>query len=426
MSMRMFTQQCLRQSDWYREKTPKPAYGMFNWISAFRKLSDQFVLKHQSLDNYLFIRYFRMLTLICLVGTAITWPVLLPVHYRGAGKKTQLDRFTFSNVVSPKQYYWHATCAWLFFGFVMYIITKETIYYTNLRQAYLTTPRNATRVSTRVVLFTDVPKNMRHESWIKADFLGVKRVWWATDCTELEKLVDTMNHTAISLEDAEIKLSMIATKKLLKGKKRVDNSAPNGVASQQWISSSERPSRHIAWIGRKVDAIQYYRDQLKNLISQVKALQKRHIQGYETPLPAVFVEFETQRAAQLAYSSKFWNQPGHMQAASIGLTSTKDVIWANLARSRPGRWQRTIIANIAIALLIVFWSFPIGLAGQVSNLDELSKTVPALQGWKKLPSSVRGTVSGLLPTIIISALVALVPILCRCRRLLLLQIEIDC
>jgi hypothetical protein len=148
---------------------------MFNWISAFRKLPDQFVLNHQTLDNYLFIRYFRMLTYICLVGTIITWIFLLRVNYNGGGGQSELDTFTFSNVTDPDKFYWHAGCAWVFLGFVMFIITKETLYYINLRQAYLTTPRNATRMSTRVVLFTGVPEDMRHERWIKADFFS--RLW---------------------------------------------------------------------------------------------------------------------------------------------------------------------------------------------------------------------------------------------------------
>lgn len=89
---------------------------MFNWISAFRNLGDDFALNHQSLDNYLFVRYLRMLTLISLVGTVITWIVLLPVNSLGGKGKSGLDKFTFSNISDPSRYYWHAICAWVFLG----------------------------------------------------------------------------------------------------------------------------------------------------------------------------------------------------------------------------------------------------------------------------------------------------------------------
>jgi len=87
---------------------------MFNWIVAFRKLPDDFALNHQSLDNYLFIRYLRMLSLISLTGTVITWVVLLWVNVNGGGGQSELDKFTFSNVSDPNQYYWHTICAWIF------------------------------------------------------------------------------------------------------------------------------------------------------------------------------------------------------------------------------------------------------------------------------------------------------------------------
>ena len=99
-----------------REKTPKPAFGMFNWISAFRRLSDEDALNQQSLDSYLFIRFFKMITLICLVGTCITWVTLLPVNYMGGGGKTELSSLMLSNVNDPQKYYWHAGAAWMFLG----------------------------------------------------------------------------------------------------------------------------------------------------------------------------------------------------------------------------------------------------------------------------------------------------------------------
>ncbi|KAI4757530.1 DUF221-domain-containing protein [Aureobasidium sp. EXF-3400] len=396
------------------EKTPKPAFGMFNWISAFRKLPDQFVLNHQTLDNYLFIRYFRMLTYICLVGTIITWVFLLRVNYNGGGSQSELDMFTFSNVSDPSKLYWHALCAWLFLGFVMFVITKETLYYINLRQAYLTTPRNATRMSTRVVLFTGVPDDMRHEKWIKADFFGVKRVWLATDCTELEKLVNDMNDTAIALEESEITLSTIATKKHLKGEKHFANDPERaGTATQQWIAPKERPSKRIAMVGRRLDSIEMYREQLKAVIPKVEALQKRHVQGYEKLLPAAFVEFETQRAAQLAYSDPFWKQPGKMEAATIGIASPDEIVWPNLAIGKPERWARTIIANTIVILLIVFWSVPVGLVGSLADIDNLAQSFPPLAFVNKLPASTKGAIGGLLPTLLISAILALVPIICR-------------
>jgi hypothetical protein len=299
----------------------------------------------------------------------------------------------------------------------MYIITKETIYYINLRQAYLTTPRNVTRISTRVVLFTGVPSDYRLETWIKADFAGVKRVWTATDCTELEALVNSMNKSAIDLEDAEIQLSTIATKKYVKGEKHFAEDAERaGNATGQWVTPRERPFiRQIPLVGRKMDLVDYYREQLSTLIPKVRFMQEQHVAANVKLLPALFVEFETQRAAQAAYSEPFWSQPGKMEPACIGISTPNEIIWANLAMGRTERWIRTIVANTLITLLILFWSIPVGLVGALADIESLANTFAPLGFINKLPPAAIGTISGLLPTILISALLVLVPIICRCK-----------
>ncbi|KAK3076933.1 hypothetical protein LTS18_011611, partial [Coniosporium uncinatum] len=79
-----------------------------------------------------------------LVGCAITWPVLFPVNATGGAGMQQLDILTMSNISSQGmntfRYFAHAGCAWLFFGFVMFMITRESIFYINLRQAFLMSP----------------------------------------------------------------------------------------------------------------------------------------------------------------------------------------------------------------------------------------------------------------------------------------------
>lgn len=306
-------------------------------------------------------------------------------------------------------------------GYVMYTITSETIYYINLRQAYLMTPRNASRISTRTVLFTSVPEEYRDERWIRGDFQHVVRVWFPTNVQELENLVHNRDNVAYSLEHAEIKLSTIATKKLLKGEKHhagdLESLNPGSLATQ-WVSKKEWPTRRvIPLIGRKVDAIEWDRSQLRQLIPKAEDVQKRHREGNADLLSAVFVQFESQRAAQAAFQRSFWKQPGHMEPASIGV-GPGEVIWRNLGIMKGERLIRTIIANAIVAILILFWSVPVGLAGALTDIESLADSVPLLSFINDLPSPVLGLISGLLPALVISALLAVVPIICRrkCRK----------
>lgn len=65
------------------EYTPQPSDSRFGWITNFRGLNDDHILMHSSLDNYLFLRLFKILFTICLVGAIITWPILFPVNATG-------------------------------------------------------------------------------------------------------------------------------------------------------------------------------------------------------------------------------------------------------------------------------------------------------------------------------------------------------
>lgn len=57
-----------------------------------------------------------MIVLICLVGTCITWPILLPVYGTGNGDASGLSVVSFSHLNEVGRYY--ATCfvAFIFLG----------------------------------------------------------------------------------------------------------------------------------------------------------------------------------------------------------------------------------------------------------------------------------------------------------------------
>jgi hypothetical protein len=98
------------------ERIAKLPEGWFDWAVAFFKVPDTAMLEHSSLDGFLFLRYLKILTVICGVGCVITWPVLLPLHRYGGNGNKQLDMLTFGNIKNPVWYYVPAIQAWLFFG----------------------------------------------------------------------------------------------------------------------------------------------------------------------------------------------------------------------------------------------------------------------------------------------------------------------
>lgn len=95
--------------------TPSLPSGIFNWLPSLWAIPDTFVLSHQGLDSYFFLRFLKISVIACLVGCCVIWPVLLPVHATGGAKQTQLDLLTMSNVKNEWRFFAHAGCAWIYF-----------------------------------------------------------------------------------------------------------------------------------------------------------------------------------------------------------------------------------------------------------------------------------------------------------------------
>jgi hypothetical protein len=99
-----------------RDRTPFASRSRFNWVHTLRVIDDKFLLHHQSIDAYLYLRFLRTIIFICFVGCCITWPILMPINATGGGKARQLDRIAIGNVAKNSRLYAHAVIAWVFFG----------------------------------------------------------------------------------------------------------------------------------------------------------------------------------------------------------------------------------------------------------------------------------------------------------------------
>lgn len=407
------------------ERSPEMPGGLLNWFGSFWKLPDTYALTHQTLDAYLFLRYLKICAVICFVSLCITWPILFPINITGGAGRQQLDILTFGNVSvdgKPNYFYAHCFVAWAVYGFLMYMITRECIFYINLRQAYLLTPHYAKRISARTVLFTSVPQEYLDEAKIRQMFNNaVKNVWIAGRTDELDKQVEERDKAAMKLEGAEVKLIVAVNKARAKALKKGGNAgdaeqdAETGNAIARWVPDKKRPSHRLGPLGlfgKKVDTIEWGRAELEKSIPEVERAQAEWKQnGNFTKIGSVFVEFHTQADAQAAYQVITHHNALHMSPKAIGV-KPQDVIWKNL--SIP--WWQLIIRRYAvcaaIAAMIIFWAIPVGIVAIVSKVDYL-KTLPGLTWIASIPEKILGFISGLLPSVALAILMSLVPVIMR-------------
>jgi calcium permeable stress-gated cation channel len=311
----------------------------------------------------------------------------------------------------------------------MFMITRESLYYINLRQAYLLSPLYASRISSRTVLFASVPDDYLNEAkWHQMFGNKLKNLWIATDCKEIAEKVEERDKVAMKLEGAETKLVKLANATRLKAIQQGahdeeasgmdhavedDMDGESGSVAARWIKPKQRPTHRTKFlIGKKVDTINWSRSELERLIPEVDALQAKHKASDAKYVSSVFVEFYSQSEAQAAYQMVAHHQPLHMAPRFIGLNPSQ-IVWANLRI----KWHERVIRNFAciafVCALILFWSIPVGFVGILSNINALTNKVHFLKFINDIPKVILGVVTGLLPSILMAVLMALLPIILR-------------
>ena len=351
------------------------------------------------------------------------------------------------------------------------MVSRECVYFINLRQAYLLSPYYADRLSSRTVLFTCVPQQILDERKLRRVFGDtVKNVWIPRETEDLVDLVNERDQTAVRLEKAEIVLIKKANEAYRKAVKNghpdveatresfsttkskeadgvvtsVSSDSPqspaspeeyprtdgtpimktnyglkgpppdiNGSVAAQWIPHSARPvHRPIANYGRRVDTIKWTRNRLKVLAPQISKLRRQHKKGNGAPIPAAFIEFHTQVDAQSAYQTLAHHRANHMRSEIIGMRP-QEIVWPSLYMSWWQRIIRKFLIQGFVAVMVVFWSIPAALIGIVSNVSFLTTKVPFLHWINLLPKTILSLIEGLLPAVALSLLMATVPFVMR-------------
>lgn len=306
---------------------------------------------------------------------------------------------------------------------MFYTVTRESIFYANLRQAYLNSPAYVNRISSRTVLFMSVPDEYKNEKTLRQVFGdSIRRIWITSNCKELQKKVGERERLSYKLEKAETKLIRQANSVRLKTLKKGDLPADADALYDCEVSPSRyhgirRPTHRPKMFEKKVDTINWLRERLVEVSKEVEHLQRKHKDGKMKNLSAVFIEFNAQSDAQIALQTLSHHQPLHMTPRFIGI-SPREVVWSALNLSWWQRIVRKFLIKGGIAALVIFWSIPSALVGTISNITYLSKMLPFLGFIEKLPDTIKGVIAGLLPSAALVLLMSLVPIICRCTILI--------
>ena len=304
-------------------------------------------------------------------------------------------------------------------------------HYIQVRHEYLVSQAHSSTTKACSVLVTGIPPEYLSELSLTRLFNhlpgGVRQVWINRDLKDMPELYERRLKACDLLESAETSLLNIAVKRAVRhGKKQKkatnagnkekekssarDPEAPRRDLLEKLVPRQKRPSHRlpvfswmpfsIPFVGKKVDTIEWAREQVHELTTQLehrrdilaKDIARTSAAELETtvrkykigagkltiamplvgtvpvvdfsdqtylPANAAFILFNKQIAAHIAAQILTHHQPYRMSALQKYIeVAPEDVIWENLTMNPYNRRLRTMLSWIATIGLVILWSIP--------------------------------------------------------------------
>ncbi|KAG0038482.1 hypothetical protein BGZ82_000101 [Podila clonocystis] len=159
--------------------------------------------------------------------------------------------------------------------------------------------------------------------------------------------------------------------------------------------------------GEKVASIDYFVKKYNKLDRKVGELRDGSLRYKSTSFG--FVTFKHHLSAQLCAQSKIDSRP---QGLSVRLAmEPRDVLWSNLTSSFRNRFSRSIVVNISIWTLIVFWIFPTSSFLLLTSLAALSAKFKFLQPILEASALMQSLLQNVLPIVFVTIFLAFAPLI---------------
>ncbi|KAI9596092.1 hypothetical protein BDF19DRAFT_413130 [Syncephalis fuscata] len=175
-----------------KNATPPIPAGLFQWIPATLKLSEDFMLSHTGLDTVMHLRYLKTSFRLMLISTLIIGCALMPLnrgsshirlHHNGtnedAGQPVELEIFSMSQIPNKEPVlYVHMILIYVFTALTIWLFYRDMCAYEHLcREFNLSRVRDG-MLCARTVMVTELPKHLRTDDKLRHHFtsLGIGQV----------------------------------------------------------------------------------------------------------------------------------------------------------------------------------------------------------------------------------------------------------
>ncbi|KAL3670091.1 hypothetical protein V7S43_004408 [Phytophthora oleae] len=255
--------------------------GLFRWVFADFRVSDDDILQRCGLDTLTFLRFLRFgqkLALLAIGCSAMLFPLYATAEQPPAHRASidPLTRISMSNLPERSDRLWAPTVvAFVMAIYAMRLLVKEYKQYVRCRHEVL----GRMEAPQYSVLVNDLPLHLRTrqtlEKYLAKIFpSSIRNVYVALECATLETLVDRREKVRGDLEHALAKCE--------RSRKRPQHREERSCIGMLMCKTGSR--------GYKVDGIDYYQDQLATLNEEVA----REIQSIDDAQAQLAIQVEEQ------------------------------------------------------------------------------------------------------------------------------------
>lgn len=160
----------------------------------------------------------------------------------------------------------------------------------------------------------------------------------------------------------------------------------------------------LGLIGKKVDAIEYYDEKIKELIPKLEAEQKATLKDKQQSAAVIF--FNNRVAAAAASQSLHDTMVDKWTV--VDAPEPRQLIWINLPKNYYERQIRQYVIYFIVFLTIFFYMIPIGLISALTTLENLKKLLPFLKPVVDEPA-IRTVLEAYLPQLALIIFLAMLP-----------------
>ncbi|KAJ3100351.1 hypothetical protein HDU97_002269 [Phlyctochytrium planicorne] len=455
-----------------RHRSPELPATHFGFLQAFWT-SDINLLTRLGPDAYATILFTQTLAILFLGLGILSCVVLLPIHVYGGNHLEGLDALTFGNVMNASLLWVHFGVLAIVTGATIHTIFRLISATSRLRQHYQSSSDRSRSIAARTLLVRDVTREIRTPLEIARLFdritpgsvhsvviprrvsaelstLVLKRGWkqgrlegaitkFICSSAEKAEVGHSPQGTSTSFEEAVESVRII-----LENEQNMNATYSRGINEPPSPDENRPVHKKLLFCGETLDAIRYYSDQLRAIqdrlevirdakgildveevstapptaanLEAIDVVQQSHNLAVDATdaayFPIAFVFFNDILSTHIAASAVIHDAPAGISERHP-CVDVEDVLWENMPASYLERQSRNSIAYACFIVLLISWSALIGFIRGFAEPEALVRLFPALKSFFEYSPELTGVISGVLPQIVISALLVSIPFVLR-------------